>query len=43
MILELSQEFEDKNEYKRNFAKIAKSYKKVSEKENDEEREDLNK
>jgi len=43
MILELSQEFEDNNDYKRGFAKIAKSYKKESEKENAEEREDLNK
>ena len=43
MILELSQEFEDNNDYKREFAKIAKSYKKESEKENAEEREDLNK
>ncbi len=31
------------NDYKREFAKIAKSYKKESEKENAEEREDLNK
>ena len=43
MILELTQEFKDKNENIREFDKIAKSHKKESKKENVEEREYLNK
>ena len=43
LTLQLSQEFKNKNEYEREFAKISKSHKKESEKENTEEKEDLNK
>ena len=43
LTLKLSQEFKNKNEYEREFAKISKSHKKESEKENTEEKEDLNK